>query len=177
MNHNGTGVEKINNDIPHKIVEEYGYLYYYIKQEEEYAYTLIRVSSNGDNRLELRNNIIKPNWPIYTVSNGRIYYLDLNSIYLLNPDTLQIRLMHTVNDGFVTSIIATNSYVYYVKDYIGIDGMYRITKTDSTHIKVMDGEFFGIIYDSGYMYILNDFNAALEYGDDVQYSFRIQVDN
>ncbi len=85
--------------------------------------------------------------------------------------------MHTENEGFITYMISTNNYIYYIKDYFGINGMYRISKTDGTHIKVIDGEFFGVIYDSGYMYILNDFNAALEYGDDIRYSFRIKVDN
>ena len=76
MNHDGTGLEKINNDVPYKMQDSDNFLYYFTKQEEDNKYDIVRINQDGADKTILRSGVICPNWPILSVSGSISYYLD-----------------------------------------------------------------------------------------------------
>jgi hypothetical protein len=175
MDHDSEESEKLMEDICYSLKEEAGHLYYFTGNEENYSFVSAYPYTN--NRMVWPVEITSGFRPL--LSLGEDYYVYVtsgNHILELTLDFFCSSDIFTLNEGFFTYLNTTDENIYYSRDYFGIDGMYRINKSTGEHIKLFDGEFFGIIYDSGYFYILNDFNEALEHDDDRLYSFRIKAE-
>jgi hypothetical protein len=120
--------------------------------------TLVRINGKTGKRDVLVTGISTLGFPVLAVSGGQYFYMNGTGLCRLDPASGRIKVIDTIVDSFIYSLVVSDGYCYYNIDQIGGNGIFRVGTDGGGKVKMADGELFGLAVDDGWLYWFADLN-------------------